>query len=105
MFNALITFLRRLDPASEYSMTFERDVDAFSWGQLIDERLQGPQNGCYVVWACNGQAAIGEYRHQAQAAEHLARSRARSRTLGRIVSHNGWRLVLWAEGWSRISRG
>ena len=100
MVNILITFLRRLDPASEYAMGFEANVDAFSWGQLVDG-LQGPANGVYVVWACYGQAAIGEYRSRALAVEHLVRARTRSRTLLRIIGHNGWRLRLWAQRWAR----
>ena len=100
MFNILITFVRRLDPASEYTMGFEPHVDAFSWGQMVDGLL-GLRNGVYVVWACRGEAAIGEYWSRALAAEHLNRARTQSRTLRRIVSHNAWRLIPWAQRWAR----
>lgn len=97
MFNNLIAFLRRLDPASAYGLRFETVIDDFSWEQILDERLQGPQNGLWQVMACDGHAVIGAYGRRALAIEHLRWSQAGSRTLSGWLGHNGWRLRVWAQ--------
>lgn len=105
MFNSLITFLRRLDPASEYGVELDPVFGEFSWRQQIDEHLQGPENGCFLVTACYGHVVIAAYGQKRLADEHLAWSRRQSRTLARIFSHNGWRLLLGLSRWrSRLSR-
>lgn len=74
MTNSIITCIRRLDPASEYSSVNHDD-------------------GAWVVWACYGEVAIAEYATQASAEAHLARCKQESRTLRSYVVHNWWRLV------------
>ncbi|PZR35518.1 hypothetical protein [Caulobacter segnis] len=97
MFSRLITFFRRLDPAWEYSLRFAPAVDDFSWAQILDERMQGPQNGSYLVTACGGLVVLAEYGRKTLAREHLIRAVVQSRTVRRFFTYNGWRLRLWCE--------
>lgn len=96
MFNGLISFLRRLDPAWDYAIGFQQYVNDFSMEHHL-AGLPGPVDGEYEVTWAGGLAVLGAYRRKVDAERHLARAQRENRTFSRIIHHNAWRLILWAR--------